>query len=247
MRWFKVLLIWCVVAFISLNVVAQDELIFETVSVTASDDLNLIGDLYVPDDVADTGNPTVLLFHMLGGSRGEFNRLLPDLLDAGYVILNADLRGHGETGGDQVWDLTITDVQVWLDWLREQDAVDGSRIVIIGGSIGSNVALMGCAIDADCVGTIALSPGLDYRGVQPETAVLEGLLERAVLLVASHSDGYSAETVEQWFMNTRGDVSARIYQGGGHGTNLFRSKYESVSHLILSWLAEHLAEEVDET
>lgn len=222
------------------SLLGQDDLMFETVSIRAGDELELVGDLYLPDDIADTGNPAVLLFHMLGSTRQAYDPILPDLVDAGYIVLNVDMRGHGDTGGNQVWDLAIEDTQVWLDWLREQDVVDDSRVAIMGASIGSNVALIGCAEDPDCIGAIALSPGLDYRGVQPESAVVDGLAERAVLLVASHTDGYSAESVEQMFMNANGDVSARIYRGAAHGTNLFRSDYDSVSHLILSWLAEHL-------
>jgi acetyl esterase/lipase len=242
-KWFLPITLLILLSFSSS---AQDDMMFETISISASDDLMLIGDFYVPDMASDAGNPTVILFHMLGGQRSAYEPLIPDLVGAGYAVLNADLRGHGETRGSQDWDLAVEDVQIWLDWLREQEAVDGTRIAIIGGSIGSNVALMGCANDADCVGAIALSPGLDYRGVQPESAVVEGLSERAIALVASHSDGYSAESVEQLMANSTGDVSARIYRGNTHGTNLFRTEYDSVSHLILSWLAEHLAEADDE-
>lgn len=242
MRLLKLIVVILLLTSFSLSLSAQDELSFETISIPASDDLMLVGDFYIPEATLETGNPTVLLFHMLGGRRSAYEPLIPDLVDAGYSVLNADLRGHGDTGGSQEWDLTVDDVQVWLDWLRTQDGVDRSRIAIIGGSIGSNVALMGCANDADCVGAIALSPGLDYRGVQPETAVVDGLSDRAVLLIASHSDRYSAESVEQLITNSTGDVSGRIYRGSGHGTNLFRTEYASVSHTILSWLAEHLAE-----
>ena len=75
--------------------------------------------------------------------------------------------------------------------------------------------------------------------------MIEGLSERAVLLVASHGDGYSADTVQQMFTNATGDVSARIYRGRSHGTNLFRTDYDSVSHLILSWLDEHTSEPIE--
>jgi len=245
MRLFKLLIVTLLLTSFSLSLSAQDDLVFETISIPASDDLMLVGDLYISETASEASNPTVLLFHMLGGQRSAYEPFIPDLVDAGYTVLNADLRGHGDTGGNQEWDLTVADVQVWLDWLREQDAVDGSRIVILGGSIGSNVALMGCANDVDCVGVIALSPGLDYRSVQPETAVIEGLSERAVLLIASHNDSYSAESVEQMIANSTGDVSGRIYRGSGHGTNLFRTEYHSISHTILSWLAEHLAEADD--
>jgi acetyl esterase/lipase len=224
---------------------AQADLTYETISIPASDDLMLVGDLYLPNTTSETGNPTVLLFHMLGSQRSAYDPLIPDLVDSGYTVLNADMRGHGETGGSQEWGLTIADVQVWLNWLHLHSAVDGSRIAIIGGSIGGNIALMGCANDVDCVGAVALSPGMDYRGVQPESSVVEGLSERAILLVASHGDGYSAESIEQLFTKSTGDVSARNYRGNSHGTNLFRTDYDSVSYMILSWLEEHLAEEID--
>lgn len=238
MRLHQLYLISLVFVFSIFTLSAQVELDFETVTVNASDDLELVGDFYQPEDASETGNPAVLLFHMLGSNRHAYDPILPDLVDAGYVVLNVDMRGHGDTGGNQVWDLAIDDVQTWLDWLREQETVDDSRVAIMGASIGSNIALIGCAQDADCVGAIALSPGLDYFGVEPESAVMSGLAERAVLLVASHSDGYSAESVEQMFTNGRGDVSARIYRGAAHGTSLFRSNYDSISQLILSWLAE---------
>lgn len=241
MRLHQLYLISLVFVFSIFTLSAQVELDFETVTVNASDDLELVGDFYQPEDASETGNPAVLLFHMLGSNRHAYDPILPDLVDAGYVVLNVDMRGHGDTGGNQVWDLAIDDVQTWLDWLREQETVDDSRVAIMGASIGSNIALIGCAQDTDCVGAIALSPGLDYFGVEPESAVMNGLAERAVLLVASHSDGYSAESVEQMFTNGRGDVSARIYRGAAHGTSLFRSHYDSVSQLILSWLIEQFA------
>ena len=143
MRVFKGLIPLFLLTLLSMSLFAQDDLNFETVSVSASDDLMLVGDLYTPETLSEAGNPTVILFHMLGGQRSAYDPLIPDLIESGYVVLNADMRGHGATGGSQTWDLTIEDVQVWLDWLREQDAVSDSQIAIIGGSIGSNVALIG--------------------------------------------------------------------------------------------------------
>lgn len=227
----------------ALIVSAQDELTFETVNIPAGDELMLVGDLYLPETHADEGNPAVLLLHMLGSHRGAYTPLIPDLLDNGYVVLNVDMRGHGDTGGSRDWELAIEDVQVWLNWLREQDGVAGDPIAIIGGSIGSNVALIACANDETCVTAIALSPGLDYAGVQPEASVIDGLSERSALLVAAHGDGYSADSVRQMFAIATGDISARIYGGSSHGTNLLRTNYASISHLILSWLAEHLTGE----
>ena len=229
----------------ALNVQAQDDLAFETVTIAANDDLMLVGDLYLPETSDDSTVPAVLLLHMVGGHRGAYDPLIPDLIEAGYATVAVDIRGHGDTRGSQDWGLAIDDVQVWLDWLREQESIDGEKIVIIGASIGSNIGLIGCANDDLCVGAVALSPGLDYYGVEPESAVVEGLAERSVLLVASHRDVFSAESIEQMFMNSTGDVGARMYQGAAHGTNFFRTDDERITHLILSWLSEHFAEEIE--
>lgn len=232
-------LIICCLLITCSGITAQDDSPYETVSVPANDALMLVGDIYRPDTDAEN-HPALLLFHMLGGDRSAYAPLIPDLLEAGYVVVSADLRGHGDTGGDQVWEQAEDDVQVWIDWIRTQDFVDQSRIGIIGSSIGANLALIGCANDADCIGVIAISPGLDYFNIQPEIAMVEGLAERAVLLIASHGDVYSADTIKHLFTNSTGDVSARLYRGSAHGTFFFRTDYDEISHGILSWLAEHV-------
>ena len=89
-----------------------------------------------------------------------------------------------------------------------------------------------------CRGAIALSPGLDYRGVKPESALVDGLADRAALLVAAQNDASSSTAIRQMFLKAKGEVSARLYRGRAHGTRLFDSDYDSVSALILGWLDE---------
>ena len=183
-----------------------------------------------------------MLLHMLNSNRSAYEPLIPDLHDAGYAILNIDMRGHGDSGGSREWEPAINDIALgWTTWLAEHEHIGERGLAIIGGSIGANVALISCAEFDDCRGAIALSPGLDYRGVQPEAALVEGLADRTALLVAAHADAYSAQSIRQMFLNATGDVTARLYHGRAHGTRLFDSDYESVSGLILHWLGELFA------
>jgi hypothetical protein len=71
------------------------------------------------------------------------------LLMISTVIAQENSISTEVTGGSQDWDLAVEDRQVWLDWLREQDGADNARIAIIGASIGSNLALMGCVGEKD--------------------------------------------------------------------------------------------------
>ena len=195
----------------------------------------LIADFHPAADSA----PVILLLHMLNSNRSAYAPLIPDLRDAGYGVLNIDLRGHGASGGTRDWDAAINDVALgWASWLAENDHLNESGLAIIGGSIGANVALISCAQVEVCRGAIALSPGLDYRGVRPESALVDGLADRAALLVASQHDASSATAIRQMFLKAKGDVSARIYRGRAHGTRLFDSEYHSVSAMIINWLTE---------
>ena len=203
-----------------------------------SDATTLAADLYPAD--AETA-PAILLLHMLNSRRSAYEPLIPDLHAAGYTILNIDMRGHGDSGGAQDWDAIIADTSDWIAWLADNDHLNDSGLAIIGASIGANVALIACA-DADaCRGAVALSPGLDYRGVKPESALVDGLADRTALLVASGADASSSTAIRQMFLNAQGDVSARLYRGRAHGTRLFDSAYASVSRLILNWLDETFA------
>ncbi|MGB1285765.1 MAG: alpha/beta hydrolase [Aggregatilineales bacterium] len=240
MRRFSVLFL---ILLLILPAIAQEEdAMMEStiIEISASDDLVLKGDFYVPEQRAEQGHPAVLLMHMLGGQRDDYEALIPILLDAGYVVLTVDMRGHGATGGSNDWTLAEEDVQVWLDWLREQESVNGAAVATLGASIGSNLALMGCANDEGCMTAIALSPGLDYRGVAPVDAVNEALSERSALLIASHADAYSADSVREIFGSAPGNITARLYSGRAHGTQLFVNELESVSQVIVAWLNEHL-------
>ena len=180
---------------------------------------------------------------MLNSNRAAYEPVIADVHAAGYALLNVDMRGHGDSGGAQDWDLAIQDVAYWIDWLDAQGDIGEGGLVIMGASIGSNVALISCAASELCRGAIALSPGLDYRGVEPEGALVDGLAQRAALLVATHQDHYSADTVRQLFGKAKGAVTARLYAGRAHGTRLLDSDYDSVSALILLWLSEQFLDQ----
>lgn len=211
----------------------------QLVEITASDDLILVGDYYTAAD--EGAKPAVLLMHMNNSQRSSWDDLIPALTEAGYNVLNVDLRGHGDTGGKKDWPLAITDVQTWLDWLRTQPDVRPDAVSIIGASIGSNLALVGCANDADCVTAIALSPGTDYFGVRPKDFVVDGLKDRSALLVASQKDGQSVEGVRQMVVLARGEIGVQLYAGGLHGTEILSASRfkERLTNLIVNWLNDH--------
>jgi pimeloyl-ACP methyl ester carboxylesterase len=212
---------------------AQEPSVRQEIELEASDGLVLKGDFY-PQEEASVG---VLLLHMNGSNRSGWTNFIPKLQEAGYSVLAVDMRGFGATRGSTDWTLAQEDVQVWLDWLKSQENITG--IALVGGSIGANVALIGCANDEDCLTVIALSPGQDYMRVVPSAAVTQ-LETRPILFVASYGDNYSAYSVTALASMASGEYSLRMYTGGQHGTGYFIGRdADRKMNTLIEWLDEH--------
>lgn len=214
---------------------AQEQALIEPqmVDAKADDGLTLVGAYYNAGDE----RPVVLLLHELYTTHSSWSPLIGPLLDAGYNVLAVDLRGYGATRGKINWQKAIADVQSWFNWLRAANTSD--NLAVIGSSMGSNLALVGCANDAGCRTAIAISPGLNYYGVHTEAALAEGLSQRSALLIYSERDRYSALGVPQMLELASGEVGVHTYTGNRHGMDLFRTQGEDLIPRILDWLNTH--------
>ncbi len=216
--------------------VPNDAAVPRAVNISASDGLALRGKFYP----AAVPAPGVLLLHMLGHSKEDWNAVGSALQEAGFAALAVDMRGHGDTGGGADWVLARSDVGMMFEWLAGQPNVDGTRLAAVGASIGANLALIGCTEYAACRAVALLSPGLDYRGVKTEPAVV-GLGERPLLLVASESDTYSMQTVRALAEAAQGEPQLQIYQDAGHGTDMLNAEPD-LQPLLTNWLTRWLME-----
>lgn len=237
---FSLLMIFCLVPGLAQDAPVSEP---EAAEVEAADGLVLKGDLYRPENIPEEGARTLLLLHQNRSSRQGYKTVIPQFVAEGYIVLVVDLRGHGATGSKSDWFAAQTDTQTWLSWLRQQEGVRDNAIAIIGASIGSNLAILGCAEDAQCVTTVALSPGLDYFGVKPQAALVEGLADRSALLIAAQRDSPSDDAIRSMFAAATGKVAAQMFTGGTHGTGFFstRVEREAAMGLILAWLEQEFA------
>lgn len=208
------------------------------VTLTTPDGITLIGDFYAAESPA----PTLLLLHMAYTWRGVWSPSIPTFLEAGYNVLAVDMRGWGDSGGDQDMDATIADFPLWFEWLRGQPTVLADQFAVIGGSVGANLSLFACVNEPGCVTVVALSPGRDYFGVQPLNALADNAMRGRSLLILTALRDSSSGTFPQELVAESNvfEVGLIQYSGvGHHGTDILDNREDALP-LIMTWLETHI-------
>jgi len=218
---------------------APEDIMSEDIIVEAEDGLELNATFYAAEGLEN--GPGIILLHMLGSNRTvwEYVGLVDELAANGYAVLALDMRGHGDTGNAQDWVLAEDDIQRVWEHFVERPEVDVEKTAVLGGSIGSSMALVATANEPAIKTAVLLSPGLIYRGVAIESRMPD-IGERPLFLVASEDDYYSEDTALKLAETAVGETQVQIYENAGHGTRMFEPQPD-LTPLILEWLDENLA------
>lgn len=139
--------------------------------------------LYLPDRGASALGPlaeppppelrpaAVVLAHGFAEDRLAMSSLARAMSRAGYAVLTLDFRGHGanrnpfslERGRA---DFLYSDLAAAVDFLRSSPDVDGSRIVVMGHSMGASASLTYATRDTGIDGVVSISGGWRLTGPQ---------------------------------------------------------------------------------
>jgi len=208
----------------------------QDIAIEAADGLTLRGTFYPASSPGQ--NPGLLLLHMNGGRRQDWNDVVPELANSGFAVLTLDMRGHGQSGGSKDWNQAADDLQRAWRYLSEHEEVDSERTAIIGASIGANMALVTGVNEPSIKGVALLSPGLNYLEVMTNDAIVD-YGNRPALIVASEEDSYAAESSRTLKQLAPGPADLVLYNGAGHGTRMFSAEPELLN-VLTSWLSQHL-------
>jgi pimeloyl-ACP methyl ester carboxylesterase len=206
----------------------------EEVTLTAGDGLELKGTFYKGEDAA----PGVVLLHMLGRDRRDWESFARALQKEDYNVLTIDLRGHGESDGNwQVFSETdfnnmVLDAAAARAFMEEKGIGETGYI---GASIGANAALRYVAEDKDVRCIVLLSPGLDYRGLKTLGAAA-AYGDRPLFIIASEEDEYSASSSRALYGEAGSGRRLQVLSGAGHGTRMFKDP--QLEPMILNWLRD---------
>jgi len=187
--------------------------------------------------------PAVILVHMLGRSRRDWESLASMLASSGIGALAIDLRGHGESssgqaaGGTADYSAMVKDVAAARRYLSTRGDVRPSRIGIAGASIGANLAALEAAADPAVASLALLSPSLDYRGLRIEAAVRK-YGNRPMLLVSSDDDPYATRSALDLEKTGSGRELLSL-AGAGHGTNMLSHSAE-LPQALVDWFLRTL-------
>ncbi len=214
---------------------------------------------------ASKPGPGVLLFHQSNRTRKEWADVAGQLAAAGINTLTVDVRGHGESGGQEShgearkkqWPL---DLDAAFQYLISQPGVKRDVIGIGGaGVIGVENSVETARRHSDQVKSLVLLSGETSRdGLQflrqalqlPELFVVadddeyppivEGM---ELLYIAASSPGrkfvhYSASHEAPWLWYEPFDIG-KVPANGGHGTDLFKPHPE-LPGIIVDWFVTTL-------
>lgn len=191
-----------------------------------------------------------LLLHMMPADRKSWEDFSAVLARKGMHTLAIDLRGHGEsnrrgaetlsseTFTDQQHQASILDLAAAHAWLITQD-IPADHVILIGASIGANLALEYLSTHPRMKMGILLSPGLDYRGVKTDEAVRKLQPDQSLLFVSSRSDQEAAKSVEELDRLAPNEHDIIWVNGAAHGTDLLRNDL-FLSDQITGWIESHL-------
>ncbi len=191
-----------------------------------------------------------ILAHQMCKDRSEWGEQAHDWISAltsrGISTLALDLRGHGRstTFADgsthdlckEIEDEAVSglyanmamDVRSAVAYARAE--LNATAIALVGSSIGANSALLAFGSDPELRVVIALSPGINYRNIQPGPAVAMSK-GRKVVLVAAEDDERSADAVRKLAAMGEG-VTIAVHETGGHGNSMVKANAGELERLV---------------
>lgn len=187
----------------------------------------------------------VVFVHMMPATKESWASLAELFASRGFVGLAIDLRGHGESEGgpdgykkftDEDHQKSILDVDAAVKYLLGK-GFPASQIVLVGASIGANLALKYMGDHNDFKTAALLSAGLDYRGIHTESAARALSDGARVLLVSSRDDGDNAAENETLAATMPATVEKKlnIYDKSGHGTQMLERE-SGLAKLIVDFV-----------
>lgn len=216
----------------------------EEIILTTKDGVRIYADYYKG---RESNSPAVVLLHMMPATKESWHEFASKLQQSGFQALAIDFRGHGKSiskngqeidyrkFGDADHQKKIIDVETAINFFTE-NSITLKQISLVGASIGANLSMQYMSEHPEIKAGVALSPGLNYRGVETEKYILKFSQNQSIYLLAGGaSDEYSTETIKQLYKTATCKKQLKVVKNKGHGTDLFIADPKLMDEII-EWL-----------
>ncbi len=133
------------------------------ITMTTDDGLQLHGNLTIPSTTGQ--HPAVIVLHDYGYDRHQWDAYRQQFLDAGFAVLQYDMRGFGESVLPAIPASTTEhlnslpgDVATAVETLRQQATIDTEKISVIGVGVGASVAYVDSGSVDGIYRTVMIAP-----------------------------------------------------------------------------------------
>lgn len=202
----------------------QEPPMSDQITFTTSDGITIVGTYQRSND-----QKGAILLHMMPADRTSWITTAQKLDEQGYASLAIDERGHGESTmngilnyknfTDEEQQAKILDAEAALTYLLHQ-GFSKENIVVMGASIGANLAIQLLTRHPELPLAIALSPGLNYRGIKTDELITQLHPGQKVILVASEEDVESFESARTLQRLNPSQTVLIERKDLGHGTTM---------------------------
>lgn len=210
----------------------------ERISLKTSDGIDIVGNYFA----SASSKKAAILLHMMPATKESWNAFATELDRVGYASIAIDERGHGESTMNGTLDYKqfseaeqqskIHDVEAAFAFLKEK-GFEEQNIVLIGASIGANLVIQFLSEHASVPIGIALSPGLNYRGVKTDGFIRQLHDGQKIYLIASDDDDReSAASCRSLHELNPSQTTLFEKHGIGHGTNMFAKDATLIPFII---------------
>ena len=188
--------------------------------------------------------PAVLLLHSYMRSHADWDIVAGRLHDAGFGVLELDLRGHGASVGpmpSESFQPFTKDVKAAIDWLKQQPDVQSMHLGIAGLNLGTTLAIIEAGADPAVRSLALVSPAAEFRGLRADQA-MRSFAGRsgAALLIAGALDPYAARSARQLAEISPGARDLRIVDNTSANGRALLADQPDLTGTLVDWFRKTL-------
>lgn len=198
-----------------------------------------------------TKYPLVVLLHSLGYSSSYWGTLPQKFNQAGFAVLEVDLKGHGKSANDvyfkkrswiylseNAFKLYPQEVLKIIDKVKtEHKDISPAYISYVGADVGANTAILAAQMQTPKpVCLVLISPSISFKGLYTPIK-LANAGKIPIFAVAASKDYSSVKQVNNLSKYAQGDYVQKIYPNGGTGMLMLKLN-SSMDVDIVNWVVE---------